>query len=107
MAEYSLNPGQPDESIDLSRFLRTLRKRWLVVASISATVFATVAAYTYIKEPVYQSETSLLIDDATISVSNLPVNEGLDKYSKEPSLDTEIAILKSRSLVGSCRGAVK
>jgi succinoglycan biosynthesis transport protein ExoP len=100
MAEYSLNPGQPDESIDLSRFLRTLRKRWLVVASISATVFATVAAYTYIKEPVYQSETSLLIDDATISVSNLPVNEGLDQYSKDPSLETEIAILRSRSLVG-------
>ncbi len=101
MANYSVNSNQFDNSINVVKLLRTLRKRWIAVAAVSATVFAGVAAYTFTRTPLYESSASILIDKSTISVSELPIPDSEGNFPRDGSLSTEMAILASRSLVKS------
>src|SRR5512136_1534658 len=52
----------PAGGTDLSDLGRTLRKRWLVVVAVGATVFGGVAFSTLTTIPKYQSETLILLD---------------------------------------------
>ncbi len=85
-----------DDSFKLGKFLRVLRKRWLVVVAVSVTVFAGNAYYTFTRTPQYRSNASLLIN-STIAVSDIQV-PGLPNTSLI-NLGTEIAILRSRPLI--------
>ena len=101
MANYSVNSNQFDNSINVVKLLRTLRKRWIAVVAVSATVFAGVAAYTFTRTPLYESSASILIDKSSIAVSELPIPDSEGNFSRDGSLSTEMAILGSRSLVKS------
>ncbi|MFM7888058.1 MAG: GumC family protein, partial [Pseudanabaena sp.] len=86
-----------DDSFKLAKFFRVLRKRWIVIASVSATVFIGNAYYTFTRTPQYRSSASLLINNSTIPVSDIQV-PGLSSSSLI-NLGTEIAILRSRPLI--------
>ncbi|MBD2177675.1 polysaccharide biosynthesis tyrosine autokinase [Pseudanabaena sp. FACHB-1998] len=86
-----------DDSFKLAKFFRVLRKRWIVIVAASATVFAANAYYTFTRTPQYRSSAALLINNSTISVSDIQV-PGLPGSSLI-NLGTEIGILKSRPLI--------
>ena len=87
-----------DDSFKFSRFIRVLRKRWIVIAAVSASVFAANAFYTFTRSPLYRSNTSLLISSSTIAVSDIQI-PGINPDGPKVNLGTEIGILKSRPLV--------
>jgi polysaccharide biosynthesis transport protein len=85
-----------DDSFKLAKFLRVLRKRWIVIVAVSVTVFAGNTYYTFTRTPQYRSSASLLVN-STIAVSDIQL-PGLSTSSLV-NLGTEIAILKSRPLI--------
>src|SRR5512136_1869519 len=87
----------PAGGTDLSDLGRTLRKRWLVVVAVGATVFGGVAFSTLTTIPKYQSETLILLDNKT-AVPVVPILAGQDAAAGK-DLSTEIQILRSHSLV--------
>ena len=86
-----------DDSFKLAKFFRVLRKRWIVIAAVSVTVFAGNIYYTFTRTPQYRSNASLLINNSTIAVSDIQV-PGLASGSLI-NLGTEIGILRSRPLI--------
>jgi len=86
-----------DDSFKLARFIRVLRKRWIVIAAISASVFAANSFYTFTRTPLYRSTTSMLINNSTIPVSDIQI-PGLGS-GPNINLGTEVGILKSQPLV--------
>ena len=87
-----------DDSFKLGKFFRVLRKRWLVIVAVSATVFAGNTYYTFSRTPLYRSTSALLINNSTIAVSDIQI-PGLTTSSSATNLGTEIGILKSRPLI--------
>lgn len=87
-----------DDSFKFARFIRVLRKRWIVIAAVSASVFAANAFYTFSRPPLYKSTTALLISSSTIPVSDIQI-PGINPDGPKVNLGTEIGILKSRPLV--------
>jgi capsular exopolysaccharide synthesis family protein len=87
-----------DGSFKFAKFIRILRKRWIVIAAVSASVFAANAFYTFTRQPLYRSTTSLLISSSTIPVSDIKI-PGINPDGPKVNLGTEIGILKSRPLV--------
>ena len=85
-----------DDSFKLAKFLRVLRKRWIVIVAVSVTIFAGNTYYTFTRTPQYRSSASLLVN-STIAVSDIQL-PGLPT-SSTVNLGTEIAILKSRPLI--------
>jgi succinoglycan biosynthesis transport protein ExoP len=87
----------PAGGTDLSDLGRTLRKRWLVVVAVAATVFGGVAFSTLTTTPKYQSETLILLDNKTA----VPVVTTIvpQEVATGKDLSTEIQILQSPSLV--------
>jgi len=82
----------PFASLNLKR---TLRKRWLPVLGVAATVFAGVAFYTATRTPIYQSDFSIAVDSTSTAAPALPTEEGLLRKD----LFTEIQILQSPPLL--------
>jgi succinoglycan biosynthesis transport protein ExoP len=85
-----------DDSFKLAKFLRVLRKRWVVIVAVSVTIFAGNTYYTFTRTPQYRSSASLLVN-STIAVSDIQL-PGLST-SSTVNLGTEVAILKSRPLI--------
>ncbi len=86
-----------DDSFKLARFLRVLRKRWVVIVAVSVTVFAANTYYTFTRIPQYRTTASLLINNSTIPVSDIQL-PGLPS-SSSTNLGTEVGILRSRPLI--------
>lgn len=87
-----------DDSFKLAKFLRVLRKRWIVIVAVSVSVFAGNAFYLFTRIPQYRSSATLLINNSTIPVSDIQI-PGLASGSPLINLGTEIGILKSRPLI--------
>lgn len=94
-----------DDSFKLARFLRVLRKRWVAILAVSATVFAGNAFYTLTRTPQYRSTATMLINNSTIPVSDIQIPGA----SSSPiiNLTTEVGILKSRPLVEIALGKMR
>ncbi|MDX2257041.1 MAG: polysaccharide biosynthesis tyrosine autokinase [Pseudanabaenaceae cyanobacterium bins.39] len=86
-----------DDSFQLAKVLRILRKRWLIIATTAAAIFAGNTYYTFTRTPLYRSTATLLINNSTIAVSDIQI-PGLPS-SSSINLGTEINILKSRPLI--------
>ncbi|MBD2151038.1 polysaccharide biosynthesis tyrosine autokinase [Pseudanabaena sp. FACHB-1277] len=86
-----------DDSFKLAKFLRILRKRWIVIAAMAATIFAGNTYYVFTRTPLYKSSAALLINNSTIAVSDIQI-PGLPS-SSAINLGTEVGILKSRPLI--------
>lgn len=91
------NTKQEDE-LDLSNFLNDLIAKWYYFV-ITGVVLAVMAVF-YIKYtlPVYQSNSSILIDDSKSSSSFEDVLTS-DLFGTNMSLPTEIGILTSRTVI--------
>jgi len=94
-----------DDSFKLAKFFRVLRKRWIVIVAVSASVFAGTTYYTFTRTPQYRAGAALLINNSTISVSDIQV-PGLPGTSSI-NLGTEIGILRSRPLIEVAVGKMR
>ncbi|MEI6427973.1 MAG: polysaccharide biosynthesis tyrosine autokinase [Pseudanabaena sp. ELA607] len=88
-----------DDSFKLSRFLRTLKKRWVAIVAVSAAVFGGTTYFTLTRIPMYQSTASLLISSSAIAISDVDSNAGSGSNLRQINLNTEISVLRSRPLI--------
>ncbi|AGY59712.1 GumC family protein [Gloeobacter kilaueensis] len=89
--------GPPSDNFNLLSIWRTLRKRKLLSLSVAVAVFGGVAAFTYTRPYIYESETLILVDNR----QQIPVVQTTESaLPSAANLETEIQILKSRSLIG-------
>jgi len=56
-----MGDGDEDETVDLSRYWRALRRRWMLVVSTCAAALFLGALWTMLQKPVYQSVATLLV----------------------------------------------
>jgi polysaccharide biosynthesis transport protein len=100
MVNMPAAPQQANDSINVLSLWRTLRKRRFLAIGVAVSVFGVVAAYTWYQTPIYESETLILVDNRK-EVPLVQENGGYSGTSATAAkLETEIQILKSRSLVG-------
>lgn len=96
--EASLPPapnGLPDDEIDLREVWNILRRnRGLIAFCLVATV-AVAVAWTLLATPIYEASTSIRIDEGQ---TNLPVLDILRTMSTRSEVDTEMEVLRSRTL---------
>ncbi len=90
------NPQSPawmqpaEEEAGLSRYVRVLRERWLLVATITLVTVAAAIAYVATADSVYEAEADLLVTPASNTdpiLSSLPI----PRESSDPTRDVETA----------------
>ena len=87
--------GHLDDEIDLREVWNILRRnRWLIAAWLAAAVTMAVAV-TVLSTPIYQASTSIRIDEGQ---ANIPVLDVLQTISRGSEVDTEMEVLRSRTL---------
>ncbi|HEX6940747.1 MAG TPA: polysaccharide biosynthesis tyrosine autokinase [Longimicrobiales bacterium] len=87
--------GVPDDEIDLRDVWHLLlRNRWLI-AGCTAVVVALAGVLTIVATPVYEASTSIRIDEEQ---TRLPVLDILQTLSGGSEVETEMEVLRSRTL---------
>jgi succinoglycan biosynthesis transport protein ExoP len=91
-------PPQADISADISRLIAIFRRRWPIILSVAAIVLSLVVFVTLRMTPQYVGVASVLIDTRQ-HASGLDVDAISGGWQSDSSIiDTEVQILKSRSL---------
>jgi polysaccharide biosynthesis transport protein len=85
--------------IDINRLISAFRRRWLMLVSVTLVVLIGVAVFTFAQTPRYTATASIMINTRTSQVSGIQqVLSGLSGLSDESVLDTEVEVLRSRTL---------
>jgi polysaccharide biosynthesis transport protein len=99
----SINIEDQDSSVDIQQYWLILKRRWLVVSIVFASVFGLTAFVTYSTKPVYQSEGKLVFTkkDGSSSLTSLSAKVGelggLTNLSNP--VDTEAEIIRSYPII--------
>ena len=87
--------GKYEDEINLHEVWGLVRRQiWLILFCLVTVVGATIA-YTFTRVPVFEAQTLLRIDEDR---SNLPVLDILKTISQASKVETEMAVLRSRTL---------
>ena len=86
---------RPDDEIHLRDVTNLLARNWWVIAASLVVVVGATVAYTLYQVPVYESVTSIRIDEDR---SELPVLDVLQNLSSGSEVETEMEVLRSRTL---------
>ena len=99
--DNSLNKTQQNDELNLGRFVKEVYSKWyyFLISGIIITLLA--VAYIELTLPVYQTIGSVLIDDSKSSPKNIEDFISTDIMGSSMSLETEVGILKSRSVITS------
>ncbi len=99
--DNSLNKTQQNDELNLGRFVKEVYSKWyyFLISGIIITLLAVV--YIELTLPVYQTIGSVLIDDSKSSPKNIEDFISTDIMGSSMSLETEVGILKSRSVITS------
>jgi capsular exopolysaccharide synthesis family protein len=97
------SPTQEEEELNLRQVLSVIKHRWWVIAGITLGVTGAIAAYTFLKTPIYQGKFLLLIGqpiEENKSSSRLAAQDILPQLGGEDiDYDTQIAVLTSPQLL--------
>lgn len=96
--EWYGDEGQEEEGIDFQKYLRTLRKHWLVIAAAVVACVAIGVVKTMLTTPIYTAAVTLQIDREAAPVGELNTMQSQDLGSSDEFFQTQHGILKSRSL---------
>lgn len=91
----SPNGARPDDEIHLRDVWNLLLRNWLVIAASLVLVVGATAAYTVWSVPVYESVTSIRIEEER---TDLPVLDVLQTLSTGSEVETEMEVVRSRTL---------
>jgi tyrosine-protein kinase Etk/Wzc len=87
-----------DEEVSLGEYLDVvLREKWLILAILLACV-ATGAAYVFLAQPVYHSDVLIEVEQKKSGLAGFGELAGM--FGEASPAETEIEILRSRTLVG-------
>ena len=98
MTEPTTGTTNPQDRFHLRDAWNVLARNWWVLLLSLLLVEGAVAAYTWYAVPVYQTVTSIRIEE---SRAELPVLDVLQTLSKGSEVETEMEVLRSRSLAES------
>src|SRR3954466_4250246 len=93
MGEYG--DGEPT----LGEYIGTILESRVLVAAVTACAVVLAGLYLFFAPPVYRSDALLQVEDKTKGIAGL--EDLADTFSEKTPADTEIEILRSRSLLGS------
>jgi tyrosine-protein kinase Etk/Wzc len=92
------SPVSVDEEQSLAEYLATLSKHRGLIAAVAACCVALASAYIVLASPTYRSDILLQAEDKTKGLAGL--DDIATAFSEKTPADTEIEILRSRSLLG-------
>ena len=87
--------ARQEDGINLREVWNLLMRNWLVIAFSFVACVGAAAGYTYYTVPVYQSVTSIQIEEER---SDIPVLDILQTLSTGSEVETEMEVLRSRTL---------
>ncbi len=87
--------ARQEDGINLREVWNLLIRNWLVIAFCFVACVGAAASYTYYTVPVYQSVTSIQIEEER---SDIPVLDILQTLSTGSEVETEMEVLRSRTL---------
>ncbi|HEY5677381.1 MAG TPA: GNVR domain-containing protein, partial [Myxococcales bacterium] len=93
MGEYG--EGEPT----LAEYIGTILESRVLVAAVTACAVVLAGLYLFFAPPVYRSDALLQVEDKTKGIAGL--DDLSNVFSEKSPADTEIEILRSRSLLGS------
>ena len=93
---------EDQDEINLADYWLTIKRRWLLIVTIMASVFGLTAFYTLNQKPIYEAEAQLIFDKQS-SASLTGVSDSLGELggvgtSTNP-LDTQAAIIRSHPII--------
>ena len=98
-SDLGFDGGAPEEEVHLAEYLHVvLDARWLVLG-VAAAALALGAAYAWLAAPVYRSDVLLQVEDKKNGLGGLADLSTL--FGDTSPAETEIEILRSRSVVGA------
>lgn len=100
----------PDEAgeIDLRQLLGTLIDHKWWIAGITGAFFVASAGYALLATPVYRADAIIQVESKVPSLPGLPeLSQSLGGSSSSSMATTEIALIRSRAVVGSAVDAMK
>ena len=92
---------EDQDEINLAQYWLTIKRRWLLILTLMASVFGLTAFYTFNQKPIYEAEGKLIFDKQT-SASLTGVSERvgeLSGVSGSNPLDTQAEIIRSHPLI--------
>lgn len=98
---YQAQPEENDEEgLDLNKFFAIVRRRTLIIASVTVAVAAAAVTYALISKPTYQAKFELLINPVTVEdkLSTSPLYRDGDASKESEVEQTELKILQSPRL---------
>lgn len=87
--------GPAEDEIDLRELLSILRRNRWVIAGCAAGAVVLAGLYTLLATPIYEASTTIRIDEEE---TNVPVLEVLRSVSQGSQVETEMEVLRSRSV---------
>jgi tyrosine-protein kinase Etk/Wzc len=91
-----MNGAYPDDEINLKEIWNLLLRNWLLITATTGIVAGGTLVYALRAVPVWESVTSIRIDE---DQTNLPVLDILSSLSGGSEVQTEMEVLRSRTLV--------
>lgn len=92
------SPAPADDEQSLAEYLSTMKRHRGLIALVTACSVAIAGAYVLLAAPTYRSDILLQAEDKTKGLAGL--DDLASAFSEKTPADTEIEILRSRSLIG-------
>ena len=89
------NGAHPDDEIHLRDVWYLLLRNWLIIAAALVVTVGAAAAYTFWAVPVYESSTSIRVEEER---TDLPVLDVLQTLSTGSEVETEMEVVRSRTI---------
>ena len=86
------------QQLSLAEIWKTFARRKLAILSCAAIIFLSVAAYTFLKTPLYEGVARLQIDPNLSSSLGLDGNDKSSPVDADSRLKTEVAIIQSNTV---------
>ncbi|MBD2562672.1 MULTISPECIES: GumC family protein [Nostoc] len=95
--------NQEDQSLDLQQYSLILKRRWLVIAAVTASVFGLSALIAIRQKPIYEAEGKLLFSKtdrvSSLTSPSAQVGELSSVTQLSSPLDTEAEVIRSNPIV--------
>jgi polysaccharide biosynthesis transport protein len=91
-------PESPEAPSPLHAYLKVIRDRWLVIASVFVVTLVSAVVFTSRQTPVYQAAATVLIEPESPKVVNIP-EVSRDPGTAEDYYATQYKVLQSRPVV--------
>ena len=93
---------EDQDEINLADYWLTIKRRWLLIVTIMASVFGLTAFYTLNQKPIYEASAQLIFDKQS-SASLTGVSDSLGELGRVATstnpLDTQAAIIRSHPII--------